>query len=238
MRAASWCRLADFRPTWTGCGSTGEMRSDNFLSSAARLMPTAGVLKNLLDQGVGVDRRSDAVSCRRAGCPRAEIRRRDHHASGQRAIQRRGQPRRRPLLRRGRGCLAEALRHLGPADCPAAGPDRLFHLRQPQRSRCSCRRSSRDQGGHAGANSRCKMKLDPAAIGDRDGRRLQCRMSNPGRYFDNLKLDGVIAPRGWTPNKTNWARPIDRARRSTAIRCGPASPSPISVFEGEREAPR
>ncbi len=88
-------------------------------------------------------RRSDPVPCRGAGRPRAEIRRRHHHASGQRALQRRGQPQRRPVLRRRRGRLAQALCHLGPADRPAARPDRLLDLRCEGVSRCSCRRCSR-----------------------------------------------------------------------------------------------
>ena len=44
------------------------------------------VLRNLLDQGVGRGRRSDAVPRRGAGRAGAEIRRRHHHAPGQRAV--------------------------------------------------------------------------------------------------------------------------------------------------------
>jgi tricarballylate dehydrogenase len=52
-----------------------------------------------------------------------------------------------------------------------------------------------------------KMKLDPAKIGE--------TISNfnkavkPGQVFDNLKLDGN-ATDGLTPNKTNWARSVDK----------------------------
>ncbi len=52
-----------------------------------------------------------------------------------------------------------------------------------------------------------KMKLDPAKIGE--------TISNfnkavkPGQVFDNLKLDGN-ATNGLTPNKTNWARSVDK----------------------------
>ena len=57
------------------------------------------VLKNLLDQGVGGSRRSDPVPRCGAGCPSAEVRWRNHHPSGQRALQRGGQPQRRTVLR-------------------------------------------------------------------------------------------------------------------------------------------
>jgi tricarballylate dehydrogenase len=52
-----------------------------------------------------------------------------------------------------------------------------------------------------------KMKLDPAKIGE--------TISNfnkavkPGQVFDNLKLDGN-ATDGLTPDKTNWARSVDK----------------------------
>src|ERR1019366_9612825 len=52
-----------------------------------------------------------------------------------------------------------------------------------------------------------KMKLDPAkvaaTIADYN------KAVKPGQTFDNLKLDGN-ATEGLTPNKTNWARPVDK----------------------------
>ena len=52
-----------------------------------------------------------------------------------------------------------------------------------------------------------KMKLDPTKILETvDGFN---RAVKPGQAFDNLKLDGN-ATDGLTPNKTNWARPIDK----------------------------
>ena len=52
-----------------------------------------------------------------------------------------------------------------------------------------------------------KMKLDPTKIRETvDGFNQAVK---PGQVFDNLKLDGN-ATDGLTPNKTNWARSIDR----------------------------
>ncbi len=53
-----------------------------------------------------------------------------------------------------------------------------------------------------------KMKLDP---GQRDGDTIDGFNAavKPGQVFDNLKLDGN-ATEGLTPNKTNWARPVDK----------------------------
>jgi tricarballylate dehydrogenase len=52
-----------------------------------------------------------------------------------------------------------------------------------------------------------KMKLDPVrvatTIADFN------KAVKPGQVFDNLKLDGN-ATDGLTPNKTNWARAVDR----------------------------
>ncbi len=52
-----------------------------------------------------------------------------------------------------------------------------------------------------------KMKLDPAKVRETiDGFNKAVK---PGQVFDNLKLDGN-ATEGLTPNKTNWARSVDR----------------------------
>ena len=52
-----------------------------------------------------------------------------------------------------------------------------------------------------------KMKLDPVKIRQTiDGFNKAVK---PGQVFDNLKLDGS-ATDGLTPNKTNWARPVDK----------------------------
>jgi tricarballylate dehydrogenase len=52
-----------------------------------------------------------------------------------------------------------------------------------------------------------KMKLDPTKI--RETVEAFNKAVKPGQVFDNLKLDGN-ATEGLTPNKTNWARAIDK----------------------------
>jgi tricarballylate dehydrogenase len=52
-----------------------------------------------------------------------------------------------------------------------------------------------------------KMKLDPTKVRETiDGFNAAIK---PGQVFDNLKLDGN-ATEGLTPNKTNWARSVDK----------------------------
>jgi tricarballylate dehydrogenase len=52
-----------------------------------------------------------------------------------------------------------------------------------------------------------KMTIDPGKVrGTIDGFNASIE---PGQRFDNLKLDGN-ATAGLTPNKTNWARPVDK----------------------------
>jgi tricarballylate dehydrogenase len=52
-----------------------------------------------------------------------------------------------------------------------------------------------------------KLKLDPGKVGETvDGFNKAVK---PGQVFDNLKLDGN-ATEGLTPNKTNWARSVDK----------------------------
>ena len=52
-----------------------------------------------------------------------------------------------------------------------------------------------------------RMKLDPTRL--RQTIDAFNKAVKPGQVFDNLKLDGN-ATRGLTPNKTNWARPVDK----------------------------
>ena len=52
-----------------------------------------------------------------------------------------------------------------------------------------------------------KMKIDPTTVRQTiDGFNKAVK---PGQAFDNLKLDGN-ATNGLTPNKTNWARAVDK----------------------------
>ncbi len=52
-----------------------------------------------------------------------------------------------------------------------------------------------------------KMKLDPTKVRETVG--AFNKAVKPGQVFDNLKLDGN-ATDGLTPNKTNWARAVDK----------------------------
>ena len=88
--------------------------ADNFLIRGTPYN-RGDVLRMLLDAERDAGRRSDAMPCGGDRRARAEIRRRHRHAARFHRLRHRRQPRRATLLRRGRGHLAEALRHLGPA---------------------------------------------------------------------------------------------------------------------------
>ena len=183
------------------------------------------MLRNLLDQGVAPVGDPDAMPRRRARRARAEIRRRHRHAPRLRAVQHRRQPRRRALLRRGRGFLAQALRHLGPADRPAARPDRLFDPRRESGHAVHAVGLSRRSAPTRLANLPTRLGLDPAEL---QATVAQYNAAVRTGTFDNTKLDDCRTE-GLTPPKTHWARTHRYAALLSAIRCGPASPSPISA---------
>jgi hypothetical protein len=132
-----------------------------------------------------------------------------------------GQPRRPALLRRGRGLLAQALRHLGPAGGAAAGADGLQHHRRqghgPLHAAGVQGRAQADSAARTGA----QLGLDEAAFMHHG--RLQRRL--PRRH---LRPHGA----GRLPHRRPDARPRrtgrgpSTPRRSTATRSSPASPSP------------
>ena len=126
------------------------------------------------------------------------------------------------LLRRGRGFLAQALRHLGPPDRAAAGPDRLLDPRPESGDAVHAVGVSGGARRHAG----------------RAGRKTRPRRGPSWRRRSPPTTPRSDRPRsttpGWTaarPRASRRPRPTGRApsisRPSSAIRCGPASPSPI-----------
>ena len=149
-------------------------------------------------------RRPDPVPRRRHRRPRAEVRRRHRHPARLRALLGRGEPRRRALLRRGRGRLAQALRDLGPARRGAARPGRLRDHRHAAPCRSSCRRSIRRSAATRVEELAGKLGLDGA------GSPPPWRGSTPpaGPASSARRSSTGSRPRGSTPPKTNWARPI------------------------------
>ncbi|KAG1274655.1 hypothetical protein G6F64_015077 [Rhizopus arrhizus] len=80
-------------------------------------------------RGCRQHRRSVPIALRGDRCACTAVRRRHLYPHRLRVAGRGSQPRRGAFLRRRRGLLAQALRHLGPADGHAARPGRLFHHR-------------------------------------------------------------------------------------------------------------
>ena len=89
-------------------------------------------------------------------------------------LRHRRQPRRAALLRRGRGHLAQALRHLGPPGGAAAGADRLFDHRRQIDAICSCRRSFPPSKAGSIARTCGQARARPGGAG-KNRRRLQRR---------------------------------------------------------------
>ncbi len=130
----------------------------------------------------------------------------------------------RALLRRGRGPVAQALCDLGPPDRAAARPDRLLDRRQQIVRHV-----------HAvdfpGADS---------GLDRRSGEKARARSDRAGENRGRIQRGPSCRAHSTTPNSTIAApkacafrKAIGRgrsiSRRTTPIRCGPASPSPISA---------
>ena len=122
-----------------------------------------------------------------------------------RAARDRRQQARRSVLRRRRGLLAEALRHLGAPRRAAAGSDRVFDRRRQGRSAASCRRcfrrSSRARSASWRPPSTCRPGTLTATVERFNG------AVRPGTFdhqaLDDCRTDGLV------PNKTHWAQRLD-----------------------------
>ena len=176
--------------------------ADNFL---IRGMPYNGRSpEEPARSGGRIGRRSHAMPRGGDRRARAEIRWRHRHPAGLRAVQHRRRPGRRALLRRGRGCLAEALRHLGPPGRTAARADRVFDHRCKSRKGCSCRR--------------CFPPIRAATLGELAERSASIRKRWRGRCkeYNAAVRPGIsttrarrLPHRGNYAAEDNWARAID-----------------------------
>ena len=185
---------------------------------------TGTVLKAMLGAGAAPDRRSARMPRRRDRRPRAEVRRRHRHAARLRSARHRRQPRRRAVLRRGRGFLAEALRDLGQARRAATRRDRLFdHRRQSARPLHAV--------GVSADRSRVAARARRASSAcPRSGWRRPLRRSIApcSRARSITRHSTTAAPPGSRP-ASRTGRSASTPRPIAAIRCGPASRSPISA---------
>ena len=137
--------------------------------------------------------------------PRAEIRRRHHHAARLGGVRHRRQQARPALLRRGRGHLAEALRDLGPAGRRAARPDRLHHFRFERRHELHADAVSADRGRRRSPNS-------PASSSSIRRRWKRPSPTSTPRCSPAPSItpsSTIAAPKALTPPKTHWARKIE-----------------------------
>ena len=119
-------------------------------------------------------------------------------------VRHRGEQARAALLRRGRGLLAEALRHLGAARRRAAGPDRLLIVDAKSIDAFMPSLFPPVQAGSIRELAR-KLELDPDALDATvNGFNAAVR---PGT-FDHTTLDDCRTE-GLDPPKSHWARRID-----------------------------
>ena len=146
--------------------------ADNFLIRGTPYA-TGTVLKNLLGQGVASV--GDPTQCHAVAidgrAPKFDggiATRLDWHS-----VFRGGQQARPALLRRGRGCLAQALRDLGPAGGATARPGRLQHHRPAQRAPVHAVHLPRHQGGEPRRTGR------PSSGSTRPRSRRPSRSSTP-----------------------------------------------------------
>ena len=128
------------------------------------------------------------------------------------------------LLRRGRGHLAEALRDLGPAGGRPAGPDRLHHLRFDRRHELHADAVSADRGRRPSPNS-------PASSSSIRPRWKRPSPNSTPRCSPapSITPSSTIAAPKASRRRRRIGRARSRRRLISPIRCGPASPSPISA---------
>ena len=109
----------------------------------------------------------------------------------------------------------------------AAQPDQIAYIifDCDGRATVSCRRCFRRSKADTIAELAGKLELDPAAL-EKTVADFNAAV-RPGT-FDHTILDDCRTE-GLTPPKTHWARQDRDAALIMPIRCGPASPSPISA---------
>ena len=128
------------------------------------------------------------------------------------------------LLRRGRGHLAEALRDLGPAGRGPTRPDRLHHLRLQRGDELHADAVSADRGrDHRRARRQARARSGGAG---EDRRRIQRR--GAARHLRSHHPRRLPHRRHHAAEDALGAAE-SRRRLISPIRCGPASPSPISA---------
>ena len=128
------------------------------------------------------------------------------------------------LLRRGRGHLAEALRDLGPAGRGAARPDRLHHLRLHRRHELHADAVPADRR----ADDRRARRQARRSIRPRWKRPSPSSTPRCGPAPSTTPFSTIAAPKA-SRRRRRIGRAESRRRLISPIRCGPASPSPISA---------
>ena len=177
--------------------------ADNFLIRGTPYN-TGTVLRMLLDSGVAAV--GDPTQCHAVAIDaRApEVRRRHRHPPRQRHLRHCRQRASAALLRRGRGRLAEALRHLGPPDRAAGRSDRLFDRRCQIHPPVHAVDLSGDRGGND-RRAGDEANLDPAAL-EKTVNDFNAAVQ-PGT-FDHTALDDCVTS-GLAIAKSHWARKLD-----------------------------
>ncbi len=155
----------------------------------------------------GLHRRSVPVALRGHRRARAALRRRHLHAHRLRVAGHRGESRRRALLRRRRGFLAQALCDLGASGRAAAGPDRLFDHRLQSRSAASCRRCFQARRRTRSGELARAIGLDEAHL-RADHRDLQRRL--PRRARSTTRCSTTATPRALRPPRPTGRSRIDK----------------------------
>ena len=174
--------------------------------------------------GREIDRRPDAVP--RGGDRRAfaEVRRRHLHPRRLRVTGDRRQPARAALLRRRRGFLAEALRDLGTARRRPARSDRVLDHRFKGRRKVH---AAGVRAGEGGLDPRARALARARPGGARGYGRSVQRRGTAGHF--QPRRARRLRDRGDQSRRRRTGRARSTRPHSSATRCGPASPSPISA---------
>ena len=198
--------------------------ADNFLIRGTPYNRGA-ILKNAADQRRAGGRRPHAMPRGRDRRARAEIRRRHHHAPRFGGVRHRRQPATpRASTTRARTSGRSATRSGAgwSRRSPARSPISIFRCQRPQQLHAdACSRRSRRLDRRAGRQARAR-----SGGAGKDRRRFQRR--GPSRHLRSHHPRRLPHRRA-DAHRRRIGRGRSRRRLTSPIRCGPASPSPISA---------
>ena len=161
----------------------------------------------MLDAGAQPVGDPHAVPLRGGRRARAEVRRRHRHAARLRAARHRRQHARPSASTTRARTSGRSATRSGDGSSRSSRIRSRIRSSTRRRSAASCRRCFRRSAAQLDPRARARCSSLPPDALDRDGRRVQ--RARCARARSTTRCSTTAAPKGLTPNKTHWARPLD-----------------------------